>query len=106
MCDPRPSCASQLPRRPADWRDRTDGVGNHADEVRLTVWHKERSKSPFQDLFNDFTYYSSKPLEAAVGNVLYTTVFMSKRQPVGITAVVRESANKLEKGYVKKSASQ
>ncbi len=37
LWDPRPSCASPLPRRPLDLRDRTDEVGNHADEMRLAV---------------------------------------------------------------------
>ncbi len=33
---------------------RTDGVGNHADEVRLIAFHRERRKGPFSSSFQRF----------------------------------------------------
>ncbi len=44
-------------RRPADWRDRPEGLGNLADEFRLPV---EAAKGLFQDAFKDFTYYRNE----------------------------------------------
>ncbi len=47
VCGLRPSCASPLPRRPADWRDGTDRAGNHGDEVKLTVFSPRKEIGAF-----------------------------------------------------------
>ncbi len=76
LCGFRPTCASSLPRRPADWRDRTDGVGNHTDEVKLSVLRQERREGSFQDPFNDFTYKWCETHGVVVGNVLWFILFV------------------------------
>ncbi len=54
-------------------------------------------------IFKDLTYERSKTHRVVVRNVLWATVLcighmVAKRQSIGTTAVVRESANRLDKG--------
>ncbi len=70
LCDFRLSCALSLPPRPADWRDRTDGIGSHVDVGRLPVFHQERRG---RDPFEYFAYTESGNHEAEVENVRLVT---------------------------------
>ncbi len=46
----RPSCVSPLPRRPADWRDRTDRISSRASKLKSNLtWPPSLSASGYPD---------------------------------------------------------
>ncbi len=63
----------RIPQRPVDCRDRTGGVGNNVDELKL---HERIEGLFFQNIFYDYAYNGRKADGAVVGYVMWVTFFM------------------------------